>query len=284
MSDELVQWIDADGTPLTLSVEWDTSERYMPPVVFEEDGVPQQPGMRLRDTRFDVRDFPLTLWMTASSDANLRILLRNYVVAMNPRRGPGKVRFTSPTGDVREITCSYKSGLGIVEKLGTTSGIQAQRATVVFRAHDPFYSDTSDISEMFTTSVIPNFFPIFPLRLSTSQVLIDTTINNNGDLDAWPVITIVGPGSVIKLTNLTTGLFMDFTVGTLGAGQSVIVDTRPKYKLATSMGVNVFPYLSSTSSLWPLVVGNNSIRLEMSGATAGVSQMTFAYRRRWLSV
>lgn len=286
MSTETAVWIDADGVQTVLGIEWDTADRFMPPIVFEEDGIPQQPGMRRRDVRFDARNFSLPVWITAADDVGLRTAMRNLVVSMNPKRGPGTIRFTAPGGDVREIACSYSSGLGMGEKLGSSSGPTAQRATIIFRAHDPFWSATVDDTSAYGAGAIPNFFPFFPLRLSSSQVVVDTTINNTGDVEAWPIITFFGPGNGIKATNLTTGLFFEFSsVIGLSTGDSIIVDSRPGYKTALlQTNQNLFPYLTSVSALWPLIVGNNAIRIEMSAAVAGTSSVTFAYRRRYLTV
>jgi hypothetical protein len=286
MTNETAQWIDANGTVTDLDVTWDASGRFMPPIKFEEDGVPGQPGLRLRATRHDARPFTLNLWITAANDAVLRANMRALVYAMDPVRGPGKIRFATPAGDSREITCSYQDGLDMAEKLGTSSGPTVQRATVTFKAHQPYWSATSAISTTFTTGLVPNFFPIFPLRLSSSQVVVDNVVINNGDLESWPTMTINGPGSVIVLRNLTTGESMSFGTLVLGTGESVIVNTGPGYKSVVSgMGVNLFRYLTATSSLWSLAPGSNSIRLEMSGANSAFgSSITFSYRQQYLSV
>ena len=286
MTTETAQWIDADGGLTDIEVSWDASGRFMPPIKFEEDGVPQQPGMRLRAARHDVRPFTLNLWITAANDSALRTTIRSLIYKMNPARGPGKIRFATPAGDQREIVCSYQDGLDLGEKLGSTSGPTVQIATVAFRAHYPYWQDTSTISTTFTTGLVPTFFPIFPLRLSSSQVVVDNTVINNGDIECWPVITINGPGSSIKASNLTTGEVMDFRTLVLGTGESVIVDTQPGAKTAVSgAGVNRFPYLSATSSLWSLQPGSNSVRLEMSGADSAFgSSIIFSYRQLYLSV
>jgi hypothetical protein len=282
---ETAQWIDADGVATDLEVSWDVSGRFMPPIVFEEDGIPQQPGLRLRAVRHDVRTFMLTLWITAADGPSLRLAMRDLVTKMDPHRGPGAIVFTTPVGDLRQITCSYASGLEVGEKLGESSGPTVQIAAVTFRAHDPYWADVADTSAVFTTGALPNFFPFFPLRLSSSQVVVDTTIDNLGDLDAWPLITITGPGSVINAANLTTGLYLDFGTGSIGTGQSVIIDTRPGAKTVVMQdGLNVFAALSATSALWSLVPGNNAIRLTMSGADPITSQISFSYRCKYLSV
>jgi hypothetical protein len=109
-------------------------------------------------------------------------------------------------------------------------------------------------------------------------------VTNAGDVEAWPVWTITGPGSGIVLRNLTTGQSMDFGVGALAAGNTVVVDTRPGAKTAVANGsINVFPFLSAASVLWSLQRGANAVRLEMSGAIAGASGLSLAYRPRYLS-
>ena len=44
-----------------------------------------------------------------------------------------------------------------------------------------------------------------PLRLGASDVFAVATITNAGDANAWPVITTVGPGTDLTVTNQTTG-------------------------------------------------------------------------------
>lgn len=279
---ETVTWIDADGVSTTLEVEWNVAGRFAPPTMFEEEGVPEQPGARLRNVRHGVREFALPLWITGATEAALRTAMRDLVKAMNPKRGPGKIRVLSPVGDEREITCSYADGLDMRETLGETSGLLVQRASVVFRAHDPYWQATSDITATYTSGTPAAFFPFFPLRLSASSVFTDASANNIGDVEAWPVWTIVGPGSDIYLRNLSTGYLLHLSA-TLGAGESVVIDTRPGAKTVTrGDGANLFSSLSTDTYLWPLREGANSVRVEMSSATAA-SSVSLAFRPRYLS-
>lgn len=283
---ETVEWIDAAGTSSVLEVEWNVSGRFAPPVAMEEEAIPGQPGLRLRTVRHRERDFTLPLWITAASEAALRTALRQLIAKMDPTRGAGKVRVTGPGGDQREIECYYSGGLEMAERLGDTSGPLLQRGIATFRAHDPYWQDTTDTAAgPWQIGTAPgSFFPFFPLRLSSSEIFAATTITNLGDVDAWPVWTIVGPGSAISLKNLTTGKSLTLST-TISAGSSVVIDTRPGKKTVTrSDGVNLYSSLSSTSSLWPLRYGANSIQIEMAGATAGVSSVSLLRRHRYLGV
>lgn len=280
---EVVLWVDADGGSTTLEVEWDASGRFAPKTVFDEDVVPGQPGARFRAVRHELREFVLPIWMVADTEALLRTAMRDMVARMDPTRGPGVIRTTTPVGDQREIACFYGAGLEMAEKLGQSSGPTMQLAPVMFRAYDPYWSAVSTTVQDFTIGAMPSFFPFFPLRLTASEIAVDTTVTNSGDVDTWPVWTITGPGSGIVLRNLTTGKDLTPSGITLAAGQTVIIDTRPGVKTVTrDDGTNLWPYLSNTSALWPLRRGVNSVRLEMSASTSA-SALRLSYKPRYLS-
>lgn len=285
MADEVIVWIDPDGASTTLDVEWDVEGRGTPPIEFIEDEIPGQAGGRLREARHGIRELTLPIWLTEPSETALRTTLRDLEFAMDPTRGDGKIRVTGPGGDQRELVCRYAEGLELDERLGSTAGPLAQKAVLVLRAWDPYWQAIADTVEgPFTISTAATFFPFFPLRLSSSEVFADITVDNDGDVLTWPVWTITGPGSSIIVRNLTTGKFTSVTDPdvTLTAGEAVTIDTRPGRKAVTKQdGTSLFPNLTEDSSLWLLQRGPNSVRLEMGGATAA-SSVQLAHRPLYL--
>jgi hypothetical protein len=286
---ETVEWISAAGTVTPLNVEYAVRGRWAPPAVVVEESVPGQAGARVREVSHGVREFVLPLRVRTSTEAELRVALRTLVREMDPRAGAGRIRVYTPAGDAREIRCLYSAGLDLDETQGQTSMPTWQRTPAVFRAHDPYWYATSDISEVFTVGAVAPFFPILPIRLSSSEVFVDATVTNGGDLETWPVWTITGPGSSIRLLDLTAGLSTSLTSAalgavTLGAGEKVEIDTRPGFKTVTRLsdGANLWPYLSTDSALWPLRIGASAVRVEMSGATAD-SSVTVSHRPRYLT-
>ena len=117
--------------------------------------------------------------------------------------------------------------------------------------------------------------------LGSSDVFAAATITNTGDVDAWPIITTVGPGTDLEVENLTTGRSWHLT-GSVAAGATLVVDHRPGHKSARLDGVNVFGRLSDESELWPLVPGANRIAIGFASGTAA-SSVEFTWRNRWLS-
>lgn len=282
---ETLQWIDADGATTTLDAEWEVSGRFMPPIKTQVDEVPGQPGGLLRSTRHGIREFVVAVWQQGAGETGLRTALRAFVDKLDPIRGPGKLRVTSPLGDQREITCSYAAGLEMEEKLGDSSGPDSQKIPLAFTAFDPYWYDPSPTSETFSIVSVPSFFPIFPIKLTASELVVDDTVTNNGSVETWPVWTITGPGTDITLRNLTTGLHMSFGTHALGAGESLVIDTRPGRKSVTLQdGTNAYAWLDWTvSSLWSLKRGMTSVRLEMAGVIAGQSSLQVSYWQRYLS-
>ncbi|MEU0797181.1 hypothetical protein ABZ342_44565 [Amycolatopsis sp. NPDC005961] len=284
MSAELCTWVDVDGGETVLDVDWQATGRFMPAPRFVATGVPGQPGERLREVQHDVKDFTIRLTLAASSEAQLRQMQRDLVSAMDPVRGDGIFRVQSTIGDVREIACRYVSGLDMQEE-PEMSGPNMQQADVTLRAYEPYWRDANDTTNTFGIGVTPTFFPIFPMRLTSSQIAVDATALNAGDVEAWPRWTITGPGGDVTLRNLTTGDYLTLNGISLAAGESIAIDTRPGYKTITANdGSSIFSMLSISSSLWSLPARmTSSIRLEMGGAVAGSSSLQLSYRQRYLS-
>lgn len=284
MTAEVSQWIDPFGAVTTLDVDWEASGRFMPPTKIVTTGVPGQSGSRLREVRHGERQFKVRVILSSATEPLLRTAQRAMATSMNALNGEGIYRVQSPLGDVREIKCLLAAGFEVEEKPGE-SGPTMQKADLVFQAGDPYWRASSDTSQTFTIGVTPTFFPIFPIRLTSSQIAVDTSVLNDGDVESWPVWQIAGPGSAITLRNLTTGKQLSLPTGALVAGQSLTIDTTPGVKsIRTDDGVSAWSVLDlSVSSLWSLAVGSNSIRLEMGGAIAGSSSLQLNFRKRYLT-
>lgn len=281
---ESIFWVDPDEGVTELDVEWDASGRFAPNPVFEADGVPGQSGQRLRNVRHGVHEFAMKFWFYDTTEESLRSQLRSIIYKMDPTRGIGRVRVVAPGGDSREIFCRVSSGLGLSEVLGEDAGIISQRISAAFIAHDPYWYSVGDTAIVYSgVTDVATFFPFFPLRLSASAVFVnDSSINNPGDLEAWPVWTISGPGSNIVITNLTTSQSLTLNTS-VTSGQSITIDTRPGAKTVLDDGGNsLFPLMTPTSVLFPLAKGDNHIQVAMD-STSATSSIRLAFRPRYFS-
>jgi hypothetical protein len=279
---ETFEWVDPDGVVIDLDVlASGLSGRFLPPIAFSEESVPLQAGSRLRQVRPLARDVALPFIVVSSDPVAKRMALRRLAAAMDPTRGDGRLR-CGFAGQMRELRCRYAGGFDLDESADLSTP-EVQRALVVFRAFDPFWYDQA-VTAVTVGPTQASFFPILPLRLSGSEVYADTEVDNDGDVETWPLWTVTGPGVGPVLRNLTTGKAIDLTGVSLGAGETVEIDTRPGFKtVRRGDGSNLYgEMVTPPSSLWPLVKGSNSLRLEMSATTADTS-FALRYQRRWLS-
>jgi phage-related protein len=284
MDNEVISWIDGNGTEHILTNQEDISitigpsGRFMPPIETSEENVPFQHGSRPRNTRIKAREMDFPVEINGRTQMDIRNKLRNLLRIFNPLKGDGKIISVSPDGSQREISCRYQGGLEIQE-----SGQIWEKFVLVLKAFDPFWYETSTKVQTFTTGQPATFFPFFPLRLSSSSVFADTTIDNTGDVETWPEWIITGPGENIVLRNLSTGevTHLDHIDAVLGVGESIIINTNPFSKTITKNdGTNLFYTMTDESSLWALQEGQNSIRLELANATTD-SSIQLTYRNRY---
>ncbi|WP_129692313.1 phage distal tail protein [Gottfriedia acidiceleris] len=279
-------WIDANGTEYS----FDTSNmkvllgmrgKFMPPIEYVEDEIPLQPGAVLRAFKVKPRDIDIPLFIKASSEIELRNLVRSTLRMVNPLKRDGQIKVVSSDGSQRVLNCRYTGGFEGDEGQ-ENSGILWQKTLLTFRAFDPFWYDSSTVVQTFTTGQPATFFPFFPLRLSSSTVFADIAINNRGDVETYPEWIVKGPGDGIVIRNLTTGEVINLNT-TLSIGETLIINTKPlKKSIKKTDGTNLFSSQSDDSSFWALQPGQNSIRIEMSNATTD-SSVQLSYTPRYWS-
>jgi Phage tail protein len=291
MPDQGLQWVDATGgvTAIRGGVNIDLGPtivgRYGPTMRFVTEQVPLQPGQRFRNVQHGLASVAVSVVFHPMSSTTLRPLIRQWAQLLDPRRGDGKLRATDPSGTARDLVCRYLSGLEVLQDDNFLDIGGLAQTVLHFAAEQPYWQDSSPTVQSWSLlSSLATFFPIFPLRLSGSEVFADATVDNSlGDVEAWPVWTITGPGSNPILRNLTTGMVLSLPV-TLLSGESVVIDTRPGAKTVTKQdGTNLFGSLASPPQLWNLAQGSNSIRIEFTAATAGISAVTLTFRKQYLS-
>jgi len=185
---------------------------------------------------------------------------------LDPVNGDGTLRYTRPNGTIRELSCRM-SAIFDDSSQNRLFGAKGTQVVIQFKAYDPYWYPQSPTTASYGVSAPSAFFPFFPLVVSPDGLSGGATINNPGDAPAWPIWDITGPGSDIALINNTTGYRLDMSTTSISAGEHLIIDTRPGFKTAEVDGVSVFDEIDNTSTLWPFVVGNNSVTLQLTGAT-----------------
>lgn len=253
--------------------------RYMPPIEYVEDEVPFESGSELRQVKVKTREVDIPLLIKAESEVELRQRVRQTLRMVNPLHADGKLLIEAPDKSQRELSCRYVTGLEGDE--GTDNkGLRWMRVVLVFRAFDPYWYDTATITNDFKLNEnSAKFFPFLPLRVTSSRVYADITVDNTGDIETYPEWIIQGPGENIVLNNLTTSEMVKLDLK-LEAWETVTINTS-KESITKNDGENLYPSLVEGSDLWALQEGMNSIQIEMTNATSE-SNVKLSYRNRYL--
>lgn len=287
---EKLSWIDPIGTETPLNGETNylalvgRQNFYAPPLAIISQQVPMQPGVRDKYVQIGAGDLKLPVLVKANDEATLAMVRRALVYAMNPLRGSGILRNTAPDGSVRDVTCKYVAGLEGDESVDNRQPGHFF-APLEFEAADPFWYDRDFTSLSFSTGAAVAFLssPFLGPHISSSGIASSFSVYNGGDVEAWPIWTITGPGNTITLANSTTGKSLALSIS-LSGGQVLTIDTRPgKKTVKREDGSNQFSTVSSTSSLWELATGNNAISLSISGTTTA-SGLQLQYKQRYFGV
>ena len=100
----------------------------------------------------------------------------------------------------------------------------------------------------------------------------DTNVlGNDGDLEAYPIITIIGTVNGVQIVNETTQSTLELNLTTSEPDDEIIVDMNKRFVTLNGTGINA--YRTTNSTWWPLVREENDIKIilgEGSSATATI--------------
>lgn len=195
-----------------------------------------------------------------------------FATASEASRTPGYLKITRPDGSVRKIA-AYRTG-GISGDL-SEGAPNALLYVISLLCPDPY--PTADADTVLT--------------YGQADLGVTKSLLNPGQLDAYPIWRVTGPGSAITISDVTHNKSFALTAGgglTLASGQTVTIDTRPT-SLRTDLpvldgdGVSQFSKLAATSNLWHFPPGTTQFTIAITGASASTAiELRYLARYRGL--
>jgi hypothetical protein len=273
---ETVEYRSIAGETVRFNMLVGAVGRLMPPVKVTTLPVPAGVGSRLLGATHLER--PVSIPVAFPGPITDRTELRRWARVLDPAPGEGTLTVVNGPSPGRFLRCSYEAGLEELAEEFPNLNV----GHLLFRAVWPYWLDTTEQSvSVAQGTAMQTWFPFLPLILGASDAFAVFTVTITGDVPAWPVVTVLGPGQDVTVQNLTTAL--SWTVsGSLAAGSTLVVDTRPGVKTVSIDGANGYPRLTPASSLWPLMPGPNKVQVSMA-LTDPTALVTFAYRNQWLA-
>lgn len=276
-------WLAPDGTVWSLcdrSLPWITLATWSSvtgaaPIQLTTDDHPRG-GARIRHIQPMPRVMIWPVRVSAPTHLEFVAAVRQIAGAFTQTRrlGPGTIRISRPDGTSREIEAHYEAG---ISGEPGQSVVRDLFAMSLF-CEDPYWRDVTPTVVARAFSAPLNYYDPYA-SISSGQVLGETTIANDGDVEAWPSWTITGPMTQLAATNHTTGeaFVLD---ATLLASQVATITTDPP-SVRGPGGVNWSGMLDWPDAvLWGLVPGANDVDFAVAGAAAG-TRIELSYKRRY---
>lgn len=266
-----------------------------PPFELHADDSPNLDGGIFRNARAVAREVMIPVYLFGIDRRTLKVLKKKLVSALNPKKGYCVLKFVEGDGVARYLYCYYKGGMEGSEETDQ-AGFTWKKFGIQFTAYDPyFYSD--DIgAATWTFGAGEAFFSdtaaFIPLRINAGLVLgSEITIDNPGDVEAWPVWTLTGPIKSFTFTSPPSEEFpqgQSFGIPTasdgsdiLPTGRTLTIDTRPGYKsLKDDQGKNYWPLLAAQPELWPIPDGTSTCSVDILPGN-DTATVKLSYRPRY---
>jgi hypothetical protein len=238
---------------------------------------PYQHGDTDLDFRLEPRIINLVCGVFGGDVARYWAVRRALQRLLRPSGVPLALRYTLPTGDIRQIDVVYAGGLtwSSEDRL-----ITAHRAGFQLRAADPTFYDPAIISTRYGVGGGGGTWAIpwaIPWQIGSATVNQTQGVTTPGDWESYPIIVVIGPIHNLVITNDATGETLDFTGYNVSAGSTLTIDTRYGIKsVLDNTGASQIHRLSDASDLatFHLVAhpdtdqGINPIRVTGSNATS----------------
>jgi hypothetical protein len=268
----------------------------MPPVELAATAVFDEPGDFFNSLRFAARDVHVPISVVSDTGVDdLVVASRRFTAALAPAFVGGRdhrLRFTFGDGSQREISGRYTGGWsGVLPQYDTISD-EWDDNVVTFHCLDPLFYDVADTTFSGTAGSARPFFPMFAdendvgPHIASANVFSQFLVTNAGSLYAWPKWRVNGPGRDLIITNAQSGYKLDTTGKgfVLNDDEYVIIDTRPGVRsMVRNDGLNMFDTLTDDSWMFPILVGQQTIDMEL-GASTETSAVTLTFRQRYVSI
>lgn len=233
-------------------------------------------GARVRHIQPEPRTIIWPLRFRAAQHMGLVLPWRQVAQKFTQTRrlGPGVLRIARPDGTAREISAHYEDGFSGQPGQGWLE----DTAVLQLYCEDPYWRDVNPTVVARAFSDPLNYYDPYA-SISSGQVLGETTITNDGDVEAWPSWTVTGPMTQLAGTNHTTGEM--FTLDAVLLASEVATITTDPPSVRGPAGQNWSGLLDwPTAVLWGLAPGSNDIDFAVAGAAAG-TRIELAYKRRY---
>lgn len=226
-------------------------------------------GTRWRRTRRGARNIVMPVLIFGDTRQSVEDKLRALIRLLQDDVTTPRLVATYPSGERVYADIHYSSGAD--PTYGTdTDGTSWCRWALNFLGPSAYWTSEKQISYSIGTASIGRGLlrtgqSLSRLSLSSSQALGTVLVENPGDVDAYPIWNIKGPGDSFTAT-LPDGTGFVYNVPILST-EVITINTKDK-TVKDQTGANRYAALSTAPNLFSVPKGNTNIAVLMTGTTA----------------
>ena len=221
-----------------------------------------------RSSRRTQREFDLPITVLGASREVVEGLLRRLSSALSDRSKAPRLRavYSDGTGPF-DIEVHYTGGAETV--WGSDAGSTFCRWGITMTAPDPYW--TSVDSESSFLGADPDPRGLLPrlanLPVKSSQVIGAFTVENAGDVNAFPTWTFRGPMDDVTVTSAAGQSFA--YIDPILEDETITVDTLTG-TVVDQDGVNKYGSLGASPKLFSIPAGRSTLNVEATGTSPGI--------------
>ncbi|WLW38568.1 distal tail protein [Streptomyces phage Verabelle] len=236
-------------------------------------------GATFRRSRTLARDLDIPLDIVGVDRDDLKNITSRLAMML---AGPCTLRMIEDDG-TDWSTQVVRVGGGEYSYGNDTTGNKDLQTVITLRAGDPYWTSSVTNTQQIggSTAATPFINNFMALPVASSQAMGSITLENTGDVSAYPVWTVYGPGDNFKAISPTGETL--WWKGTLTASQKLIVDTRSG-TVKREDGSNQYALLAAAPRFWAIDPGTATCTASLLNTTSA-SKITVQWQpRKWMVI
>ena len=220
-------------------------------------------GGVFRHSKRGVRDIDMSVTIVGTDRADVQTKLRRLSRALQDTTGPTTLKAIFAGGETLRLKAHYVGGAE--SSWGSDAGLIWNRWVLSFQAPQPYW-ESEALEEFIVTTgntgrgLLPQ---LSKLKLTSSQVFGVITVNNIGDVPAYPTWYVRGPISDVAISYGNQGFSLTEPIAD---GETITVNTATG-TVVDDQGTNRYSILGIAPKLFRVDPGVTSITVNGVAAT-----------------
>ncbi|MFI6205905.1 phage distal tail protein [Streptomyces sp. NPDC051041] len=234
-------------------------------------------GAAYRGRRVLPRDIDIPLDIVGRDRAHLSELVTRLARVLADESGL-TLTYIDSTGGRWSTPVAWIGG----GEMDAGAGMRDVQTVITLRAPSPYFlADSPQTVTIGDATASPFLSSLSSMPLASSQAIGSVELANEGDVPAFPVWEVTGPGDNFKAIS-PTGKTLHWT-GTLAAGQKLIVDMGAG-TVKDGTGANRYALLAPAPHFWSVAPGTSTVTASLLNTTTA-SKIVCSWRpRKWVVI